>query len=168
MRSAGTRLSGTISWKTKPPYPHRIRNNTLWARPAIGIFNSSNVQVYGNTFTNSANGIGAVLVSRGYSNHAPHTGQPYLLKNLDVHDNTFSEITYEAAGLIRTSDFDTTSVYTSWDNHFANDTYNLANLSGLYFVWLDSSGKNSYAPHTWVQWQSFGNDAGGTFNGSNP
>ncbi len=145
--------------------PHQ--NNTLWARPAIGIFNSSNVQVYGNTITNSANGIGAVLVSRGYSNHAPHTGQPYLLKNLDVHDNTFSEITYEAAGLIRTSDFDT-SVYTSWDNHFANNTYNLANLSGLYFVWLDSSGKNSYAPHTWVQWQSFGNDAGGTFNGSNP
>jgi hypothetical protein len=142
-------------------------NNTVWARPAIGIFNSSDVQVYGNTITNSANGIGAVLVDRGNSNHAPNTGQPYLLKNLDVHDNTFSEITYEAAGLIRTSDFDT-SVYTSWNNHFTHNTYNLADLSGLYFVWIDSSGKNSYAPHTWVQWQSFGNDAGGTFQASNP
>ena len=142
-------------------------NNTIWARPAIGIFNSSNVQVYGNTITNSANGVGAVLVNRGNSNHAPNTGQPYLLKNLDVHDNTFSEITYEAAGLIRTSDFDT-SVYTSWNNHFTNNTYDLADLSGLYFVWMDSSGKNSYAPHSWVQWQSFGNDVGGTFQASNP
>jgi hypothetical protein len=142
-------------------------NNTVWARPAIGIFNSSNVQVYGNTITNCANGIGAVLVNRGNSNHAPNTGQPYLLKNIDVYDNTFSGITYEAAGLVRTSDFDE-SVYTSWNNHFTNNTYNLADSSGLYFVWLDSSGKNSYAPHTWVQWQSFGNDVGGTFHGSNP
>ena len=142
-------------------------NNTIWARPAIGIFNSSNVQVYGNTITNSANGIGGVLVNRGNSNHAPNTGQPYLLKNLDVHDNTFSGITYEAAGVIRTSDFDTL-VYTSWNNHFTNNTYNLADLSGLYFVWIDSSGKNTYAPHTFVQWQSFGNDVGGTFEGSNP
>ncbi|MGA8408950.1 MAG: right-handed parallel beta-helix repeat-containing protein [Candidatus Acidiferrales bacterium] len=142
-------------------------NNTIWARPAIGIFNSSDVQVYGNTITNSANGIGAVLVNRGNSNHAPNTGQPYLLKNLDVHDNTFNEITYEAAGLVRTSDFDT-SVYTSWNNHFTNNTYNLADLSGLYFVWMDSSGKNSYAPHTWVEWQSFGNDVGGAFQASNP
>jgi hypothetical protein len=142
-------------------------NNTIWDRPAIGIFNSSNVQVYGNTITNSANGIGGVLVNRGNSNHAPNTGQPYLLKNLDVHDNTFSGITYEAAGIIRTSDFDTT-VYTSWNNHFANNTYDLADLSGLYFVWLDSSGKNTYAPHTWVQWQGFGNDVGGTLQGSNP
>ena len=142
-------------------------NNTIWARPAIGIFNSSNIQVYGNTITNSANGVGAMLVNRGNSNHAPNTGQPYLLKNLDVHDNTFSEITYEAAGLIRTSDFDT-SVYTSWNNHFTNNTYDLADLSELYFVWMDSSGKNSYAPHTWVQWQSFGNDVSGTFQASNP
>jgi hypothetical protein len=142
-------------------------NNTIWARPAIGIFNSSNVQVYGNTITNSANGIGGVLVSRGNSNHAPNTGQPYLLKNLDVHDNIFSGITYEAAGVIRTSDFDE-SVYTSWNNHFTNNTYSLADLSGLYFVWLDSSGKNTYAPHTWVQWQGFGNDVGGIFQASNP
>jgi hypothetical protein len=151
--------------ETSVSAPHL--NNTIWARPAIGIFNSSGVQVYGNTITNSANGIGAILVNRGNSNHAPNTGQPYLLKNLDVHDNTFSEITYEAAGLIRTSDFDT-SVYTSWNNHFTNNTYSLGDLSGLYFVWLDSSGKNSYAPHTWVQWQSFGNDVGGTFHASNP
>jgi hypothetical protein len=84
-----------------------------------------------------------------------------------VHDNIFSGITYEAAGVIRTSDFDE-SVYTSWNNHFTNNTYSLADLSGLYFVWLDSSGKNTYAPHTWVQWQGFGNDVGGIFQASNP
>ncbi|MGA8555749.1 MAG: choice-of-anchor D domain-containing protein, partial [Candidatus Acidiferrales bacterium] len=76
-------------------------NSSLWAHSAIRILNSSNVEIYGNTITNSSNGICGVLDTRGDSSHSPHTGQPYLLQNLDVHDNTFSAITYDAAGIVR-------------------------------------------------------------------
>jgi hypothetical protein len=136
--------------------------DSLWAHSAIRILNSSNVQVYSNTITDSTNGIAAILDIRGNSTHGPHTGQPYLLQNLDVYDNTLSEISNNAAGVVKNPSYDN-SVYTSWDNHFANDTYNLTNLSGLYFTWMDSSGKYAYASCTWAQWQSFGNDVQGTF-----
>jgi fibronectin type 3 domain-containing protein len=78
-----------------------------------------------------------------------------------VHDNTVIQISNNAAGVVKSSSYDN-SVYDSWNNHFTNDTYQLADLSGLYFTWMDSSGKNAYATHTWPQWQSFGNDVQGT------
>jgi Right handed beta helix region/Abnormal spindle-like microcephaly-assoc'd, ASPM-SPD-2-Hydin len=136
-------------------------NSSLWAHSAIRILNSSNVEIYGNTITNSSNGICGVLDTRGDSSHSPHTGQPYLLQNLDVHDNTFSAITYDAAGIVRSSSFDT-SVYTSWNNHFAGDSYDLADPSGSIFIWMDSSGKHAYVTVTWAAWQAFGNDVEGS------
>jgi hypothetical protein len=148
----------------------QINGNSLWVNYAIGFSNSSNVQVYGNTITNCTNGIGGVLDFRGNSTLGPHTGQPYLLQNLEVHDNTFSKISNIAVGIVKSSKppgYDN-SVYTSWNNHFTNDTYILANSDGLYFTWMDTSGKHAYATYTWTQWQSFGNDVGGTLNGSNP
>jgi hypothetical protein len=140
----------------------QAQTNSIWDHFAIGILNSSNVQIYGNTITNSTNGIGAVLFDRGNSTHGPHTGEPYLLQNLDAHDNTFSAISVTAAGVVKSASYDN-SVYTSWNNHFTTDTYSLADLNGQYFTWLDSSGTNAYATYTWDQWQSFGNDAGGSF-----
>jgi len=137
-------------------------SNSLWVNYAIGIVDSSNVQIYGNTITNCTNGIGAVLGPPNKSDHGPHTGQPHLLQNLDIHDNTLSEISNIAAGVVRSSSYDN-SVFTTWNNHFTSDTYNLSDLSGLYFSWMDSSGKNAYATLTWAQWQSFGNDVDGTF-----
>jgi len=137
-------------------------NGSLWDHSSIAILNSSNVQIYGNTFTSSTNGIAGILGIRGNSTHGPHTGQRYLLQNLDVHDNTFNAIANSAAGIVKIASFDN-SVYTSWNNHFASDTYSLSDSSGLYFTWLDSSGKNAYATYSWDQWQSFGNDVAGTF-----
>jgi Right handed beta helix region len=137
-------------------------SGSLWDHNSIGILNSSNVQIYGNTFSSSTNGIAAVLDVRGNSTHGPHTGQPYLLQNLDVHDNTFSAIANSAAGILKSASYDN-SVYTSWNNHFANDIYELADLSGLYFTWMDTSGKNAYASYSWGVWQNFGNDGQGTF-----
>jgi Right handed beta helix region/Abnormal spindle-like microcephaly-assoc'd, ASPM-SPD-2-Hydin len=136
--------------------------DSLWAHFAIGILNSSNVQIYGNTITNSTNGIGAVLFVRGNSTHGPHTGQPYLMQNLDVHDNTFSGISVSAAGIVKAPTY-SNAVYTSWNNHFTKDTYSLADLNGSYFIWMDSSGNNAYATYTWGQWQNFGNDTSGLF-----
>lgn len=137
-------------------------NGSLWDHSSIAILNSSNVQIYSNTFTGDTNGIAGILDTRGTSTHGPHTGQTYLLQNIDVHDNTFSSIATTAAGIVKAASYDN-SVYTGWNNHFTNDTYNLPDLSGQYFTWLDSSGKNAYATCSWAQWQNFGNDTGGTF-----
>jgi len=137
-------------------------NGSLWDHSSIAILNSTNVQIYGNTFTGSTNGIAGILGIRGTSTHGPHTGQTYLLQNLDVHDNTFSAIANNAAGIVKIASFDN-SVYTSWNNHFANNAYSLSDSNGLYFTWLDSSGRNAYATYSWDQWQSFGNDVAGTF-----
>jgi hypothetical protein len=137
-------------------------NGSLWDHSSIAILNSSNVQIYGNTFTGSTNGIAGILGIRGNSTHGPHTGQTYLLQNLDVHDNTFSAIATTAAGIVKIASFDN-SVYTSWNNHFTSDSYSLSDSNRLYFTWLDSSGKNAYATYSWDQWQSFGNDVAGTF-----
>ena len=132
---------------------------SIWNHNTISVLNSSNVQVYGNTINNSTNGIaGVFLAGRGNSTHGPHTGQPYLLQNLDVHDNTLFQISNNAAGIVGAGTYGN-SMYTSWNNHFTNDTYYLADLNGLNFTWVESSSNNTY---TWSQWQSFGNDVQGT------
>jgi hypothetical protein len=41
-----------------------------------------------------------------------------------------------AAGVVKASDFDG-SVFTSWGNHFQNNTYYLSDPSHPYFLWLD-------------------------------
>jgi Right handed beta helix region len=137
-------------------------SGSLWDHSSIAILNSSNVQIYGNTFMGDTNGIAGILDIRGTSTHGPHTGQTYLLQNLDVHDNSFSTLTNSTAGIVKAASFDN-SVYTSWNNHFTSDTYSLPDLNGLYFAWLDISGKNAYATYSWGQWQNFGNDTGGVF-----
>ena len=132
---------------------------SIWNQNAISVLNSSNVQVYGNTINNSTNGIAGVFeAGRGNSTHGPYTGQPYLLQNLDVHDNTLFQISNNAAGIVGAGTYGN-SMYTSWNNHFTNDTYYLADLNGLNFTWVESSNNNTY---TWSQWQSFGNDVEGT------
>jgi len=141
----------------------QYESTSTWANYAIGILNSSNVQIYGNTITNCVNGVSGVLGVRSHNSaYGPHAGQPYLLQNLDIHDNTFAQISNSAAGVVKASNYDN-SVYTIWNNHFTNDSYSLPEASGLYFTWMDSSDKNAYAAYTWTQWQSFGNDAAGTF-----
>jgi len=146
----------------------QYESTSTWANYAIGILNSSNVQIYGNTMTNCVNGVSGVLAVRSHNSaYGPHAGQPYLLQNLDVHDNTFTQISNSAAGVVKASNYDN-SVYTNWNNHFTNDSYILADPSGLNFTWMDSSGKHAYAAYTWTQWQSFGNDAQGTLQLSPP
>lgn len=134
--------------------PNVTNPTSIWSHNGISVLNSSNVQIYDNTISNSTNGIAGVLgPNRGNSTHGPNTGQPYLLKNLDVHDNTLVQISNNAAGIVKADSFDN-SVYESWDNHFTGDTYELSAPKGLNFTW-----KNSL--YNWSQWQSFGNDVSG-------
>ncbi len=107
-------------------------DGSLWWGAGILVSNSSNVVIYGNSVTNCMNGIGGILADRGV---APD-GQPYLIQNLNVYGNTISQATGIAAGIMKASGFDD-SVYTSLNNHFQDNTFNLTNPATYpYFYWL--------------------------------
>jgi parallel beta-helix repeat protein len=105
--------------------------SNLWWSGGIMISNSSNVSVYFNNISNCVNGIAGLLASRG---NAPN-GQPYLLQNINVNNNTITQSTGTAAGIVEQSTFDS-SVYTTWNNVFHANTFKLTDQAGQYFVWM--------------------------------
>jgi Right handed beta helix region len=122
----------------------------LWYGSGILINSSSDVEIYGNTVTNGMNGIAAVQSNRGSSRRS---GRPYTVRNLFVHDNTIIQTTGIAAGLIRSDNYDD-SIFTSWNNRFENNTYNLADPTGKYYQWMNAGRSKE-------EWQGFGNDVRG-------
>ncbi len=110
------------------------RGTSLWWGAGILLNDSSYVAIYGNTVTNCMNGIGGIETPRGVG----PDGQPYRIYGLDDHDNTITQTANFASGIVRSSTLDN-SVYSSWDNHFQNDTYNLSDLSHAYFFWLNEA-----------------------------
>ena len=68
-----------------------------WWGAGIIVAASSDVEVYGNTVTNCMNGIVGTQPKRELS----HRGTPYLLENLNVHDNTITQSQGVAAGIVR-------------------------------------------------------------------
>jgi hypothetical protein len=116
---------------------------SIWYGNGILVSNSSDVEVYGNTVTNCVNGIAGIQSERG---NAPD-GTPYTLKNLNVHDNTVTQQANYAAGIVKSAVFDN-SVYTSWNNHFQNNTFILSVSTGKYFYWLGE-------PWTYDQWLAY-------------
>jgi parallel beta-helix repeat protein len=106
-----------------------------WYGGGIIVSNSENVEVSGNTVTDCSNGICGTYADRGSD---ATTGLPYTLKNLNVHNNTITQQTGFAAGIVRASAFDD-SVYTSWGNHFTDNNFNLSDLTYQYFYWLVQS-----------------------------
>jgi len=96
----------------------------------ILIASSSDVEVHGNTVSNCMNGIGGTQADRGT---APN-GRPYLLRNLSVHNNTITQTTGIAAGIMSSTEF-THAVFTVGNNRFWSNTYILAREDGRYFVW---------------------------------
>jgi hypothetical protein len=126
-------------------YDAVIRNNTVENEGSspfgsgpeygagIAITASSNVEVYGNTVINCASGIVVKNPSRG----ANATGEPYLLKNVYVHDNAITQRSGIAAGIFRGRGVDS-AVFTSWNNRFENNIFNLEDPNGKHFAWGDS------------------------------
>jgi len=115
---------------------------SIWWGAGILISTSSYVSVYFNRLINCMNGIGGILANRG---NAPN-GQPYSLQNDEVNNNTITQDTGMAAGIVEESGFEN-SVYTSWNNHFLSNTFILANPAGDYFYWLGQ-------PMTLASWDS--------------
>ena len=114
----------------------------FWYGGGILVSNSSDVEVYGNTVTDCTNGIGGTETDRGVD---AKTGVPYNLKNLYVYNNTITQQTGFAAGIVKSSKLDN-SVFTSWNNRFSNNTYHLGSQAGKFFEWLNS-------PQTLAEWQ---------------
>ena len=104
----------------------------IWWGGAIIVNDTNNVEISGNTVENSMNGIGGYLAPRGDD---PETGQPYLLQNLNVHDNTFNHIQNTAGGIIIEQQAFNNQVFTSWNNHFQNNTLSLSPNAN--FVWMN-------------------------------
>ena len=144
--------SSGIHWEIS--YHAIIRNNlvenegysplgtSFWYGGGILVSNSTDVEVYGNTVKDCVNGIGGTETIRGVDSK---TGVPFNLKNLYVHNNTITQQTGSAAGIVKSSRLDN-SVFTSWNNRFSDNTYHLGSQAGNFFEWLNS-------PITLAAWQ---------------
>ncbi|HET7213502.1 MAG TPA: right-handed parallel beta-helix repeat-containing protein [Terriglobia bacterium] len=139
--------NGIISGNTIENDGSSPQGTGFWYGGGILISNSSNVQVYGNTVTDCMNGIGGTQANRGTD---AKTGAVYTLQNLSVHDNIITQKTGYAAGIVKASVFDD-SVYTSWGNHFQNNTFYLSTPGYPYFYWLDQNW-------TYAQWQTYASE----------
>ena len=117
-------------------------NPSTLIRNGILVSNSSNVEVYGNTVVNNANGIG--LIHWDHGNRGAVTRCEPSLKNVKVHDNTIVQQVGGAAGLDAKINRD--KAWTSWGNRFSNNTYTLS--PGVQFRWETS----------WVSYQQWKNN----------
>jgi hypothetical protein len=124
-------------------------SDSMWWGAGIFVLNSSNVEIYNNTLTNCMNGIGGLLYNRGISKTY---GVTYLLKNLNVHNNTVDAVSGIGAGILRNA-YDN-SVFTAWNNRFRSNSYSIGTTTNQ-FDWMN-------AGLSWKQWQGDGNDTGGT------
>jgi parallel beta-helix repeat protein len=139
-------------------YDAIIRSNVLerntdtgWGGQ-ISVHASPNVHVYGNLMK------GPQGVALSQSNRGAGKYGPYELKNITVHDNTFTSDTSTgvfAAGLVK--DVSDGSYFTSRNIVFRGNTYHLPSLGGGHFRWLDRVVTAS-------EWRSAGQDTDGTFD----
>lgn len=138
-------------------YKATIRNNIIrrngftsvaWLYGA-GIFVSSSrdVEVYGNTVEDNANGITAVQQNRGSGAYGDH-----ITQNVYVHDNSV-KMTSGRTGMAQ--DVSDDAIFTSRNNRFASNHYTLGTATN-YYEWMDGQINES-------KWQSYGQDVNGTF-----
>jgi hypothetical protein len=134
------------------------RGTGPWYGAGIMIANSSGVQVYDNTITNCQNGIIEQNKNRGKGSN----GLPYQLQDVIVYDNSVTQDTGVAAGLVKNYPVDN-DIYTSWGNTFgvnasgssAPNTYTLSS-NPLPFAWLLDGKANALM--TLAEWEAAGNN----------
>ncbi len=120
------------------------RRGELWLwSPGILVNVSRDVEIYGNTVVNNANGITAVQQNRGSG-----PGGESIVMNLWVHDN---DITMPQGYTGAVQDVGDNSIFTSRNNRFDNNTYH----GPASFRW-----SNDYL--SFAEWQGFGMDVNGT------
>ncbi|HXH49054.1 MAG TPA: hypothetical protein VNM47_06880, partial [Terriglobia bacterium] len=93
------------------------------------------------------NGIGGTQAVRGTNEK---TGLPYNLQNLYVHNNTITQQSGYAAGIVKSSRLDD-SIFTSWNNRFVDNAYHLGSMAGRFFAWLNSAQTlATWQGHSWA------------------
>jgi PKD repeat protein len=144
---------------------HHARYSYLW-NAAIGIHSSPDNEVYGNTISGNFCGIGVIQQLRGYSRnglkHEPERYGPYIVQNLNVHDNVIvstippkSGQECPAAGVVQDTGVDQ-AIFTTRNNRFVNNTYYLAAATLSQFAW-NNGWRND------VAWRGYGQDTSGKF-----
>ena len=115
------------------------------------------IEIYGNTVSGNKNGI--ILLEAGRT-EGPHT------QNVSVHDNTVTlsanQTQDPASNGVRLYGGGDTRVWTTFNNHFTHNTYNLQTAVSAPFWW--TSDHVSSALFTDAQWRPIPQDATGTFN----
>jgi parallel beta-helix repeat protein len=147
-----------ISYDATIRYNTVRRNGTAkdwpgWTTGAgIEVVSSPNVEVYENQLEDNWQGITGLDDQRGWGNRGP-----WVLENLNVHDNTvISRIADAGGGRTGVIALSGTSAYlTAANNHFRGNHYTLGN-GDRYFMWMG-------ADRTQAEWQQFGQDTDGTF-----
>jgi parallel beta-helix repeat protein len=108
---------------------------------------SPDVEVYGNTVSDNANGICAIQQNRGIGGYGPHE-----IENLYVHDNT---VTMKQGYTGLAQDIGDTTYFTARNNRWRNNTYFLSTARP--FAWMNGG-------RTEAEWKSYGQDTTGVFN----
>jgi Right handed beta helix region len=133
--------SAVIRYNTIVNDAHNPLGTSPYWGAGIWVLSSDNVEVYNNTVTNSSNGI------IGYEETRSNDAGSYNLTNFSVHNNTITQSTGIAAGIISgSSPTFYPAVYTTWNNHFDNNTYCLESSTTSFYDWQ----LKSMAKATWV------------------
>lgn len=119
------------------------KGTSIWWGAGILVGSSPGIQIYGNIIKYCMNGIGGIQTDRGSGTYGS-----YVIKNLSVHNNTIYQVYGTAEGIVKSTAYDD-SIYTSWNNHFQDDVFDLSYpTTRNYFYWL-----NAY--HTLAWWEEY-------------
>jgi hypothetical protein len=126
----------------------------------IELSNSCCTEIYGNTVKGNRDGIGLVQ-----SNRPPGPNGAYITHDNNIHDNTITLSGTAYNGMIEwISDG---SYYTSKNNRFTHNTYNLGCVgTATPFIWADPTNPAIGGFLTAAQWRSQNQDTTGTYNNS--
>ena len=125
------------------------------AAEGAGIMISSSggtgIEISGNTLVGNKNGIILLQADRGSGPQGP-----YVVQNVSVHDNTVTLGPGQRQGAFRYAG--DSGLWTTNNNHFTHNTYNLQTANTAPFLWTSNAGLTD------PQWVAGGNDSTGTFN----
>jgi hypothetical protein len=138
--------SAIIRYNTIVNDAHNPLGTSPYWGAGIWILSSDNVEVYENTVTNSSNGI------IGYQAARTDSDGTHNIFNLYVHNNTITQTTGIAAGIVSSSNpAFYPAVYTTWNNHFDNNTYCLASSTTNFYDWQLKSNPTATWQGTYQQ-----------------
>jgi hypothetical protein len=107
-------------------------------------------EVSGNTLVGNKNGIILLQADRGSGPQGP-----YVTQNVSVHDNTVTLGPRAVHGAVQYAGDG--SLWTTRNNHFEHNTYNLQTADLAPFAWAGAHRSES-------QWRAYGNDDTGSFS----